>query len=150
MCRLHQCFRIALVCTGAVGREGVCGDDLQKKNVLKAMACFVTVCRNGNQSHLFSCLQLDYHCDDFFAPLLTGVSENVGVFCWYFVTRLVLYDQTLCLLALKRSQELELWCYGGAYPVLLCYHFTTEQLFDVPVLHTCKRLKGGSVTEINV
>lgn len=116
----------------------------QTENAVITMACFFTACRNRDTSHFFGHLQFDQHSDGIIVPLPTGVLEDVEVLRLYDVIRLVGYGPVLCLLAVRRSQEIDWSQYGGNYPTFFGYDFNSGQVFDVPPLGANKKSKTDS------
>lgn len=120
------------------------------ENALMTAACIFAACRNGDSSHSFAYLQFDRHSGGILVSLPIGVLEDVKVLGLYSVIRLIGYDSVLCLLALRRSQEIDWSRYGGTDPAFLGYDLKTGPVFNVPPLRANKRTKTGSTTVFDV
>lgn len=83
-------------------------------------------------------------------PLPSGVLEDVEVLGLYDVIRLAGYNPVLCLLVLRRLQEIDWSHYHGADLQFFGYDFKTEQVFNAPQLCTNKRSKTDSGVIVGV
>lgn len=55
---------------------------------------------------IFSHVQYDHHCGGVVVPLLTAIIEDVVVLGLYDIIRLAGYDLVLCLVAVRRFQDI--------------------------------------------
>lgn len=108
------------------------------------IGCFFAVCRNSNSSHSLGHVQFDHHLGGILILLPTGVLKDVEVLGFYDVKRLVGFDPVLCLLALRRLQEIDWSRHGGENPPYLGCDLKTRQAFDILPLCVNKRSKTDS------
>lgn len=108
------------------------------------LVCFFGACRSGNLLHSFGHFQLDHHRGGILVSLPTDGLEDVKVPGFHDAIQLAGYDPTLCLLALRRSQEDDWSRYVDDDPPFFGYDSMTGLVYDIPRLRANKRFKTGS------
>lgn len=119
-------------------------------NALTTMSCIFSACRNGNSTYSFGHVQFDYRHSGILILLPTGILEGMVVLRMYYFIQFASCDLTLCLLALRRSQETDWPRYSGRDPAFFGHELGTEQVFDASPMHAHKRSGMGSVTIVDV
>lgn len=114
------------------------------ERVLMTMGCFFGACWNDNSSHLFAQFQLDHHRGGILFPLSTGVLKDVEVLCLYDIFRLGRYDPMLCLLGLRRSQDIDSSRYGGDDALFFGYDLKAGKCLMFYRFLASRRSKTGS------
>lgn len=113
------------------------------------IVCFFVGCRNGGSSHSHDYLQCNHHRSGILVLFPTGVLENIEVLDLYFAICLAGSDLVLCLLPLRRAQEVS-WSHHGKHdPVSLDYKYTTGKVFYIPQQLVHEMLKTVSATMVD-
>lgn len=102
------------------------------------LGCYFSVCRIRYSLHSSGHIQFDHHRGGIIVTLPTSILGNVKFFGFYDVIRLAGYDSVLCLLPLRRSQEIDRSRYGGNDPPFIGYDLTTEKVYDIFPLRASK------------
>lgn len=80
----------------------------------------------------------------------TAVLEDMDALGLFDVISLDGHDLVLCLLALRRSQEIDSSRYGSTDPAFSCNDFKAWQVFDAPPLHANKKAKTFTGTIVDI
>lgn len=71
------------------------------------MDCHFTTYGTANSCRLFGHIQFDHHCRDVLVVLRTAFLEHVKMLGLHDIICLAVCDTLLCLLAIRRSQEID-------------------------------------------
>lgn len=117
--------------------------------VMMMMVCLFAACRNGIWTQLSGHLQLNQHGGHLLVQLSTIVLTEVEVLGLNVVIKFARYDMVLCLMALKRSGEIDWLRYGGTDPMFCGHVLNKVQVFNVTPLCANKKYNTGYVAVVN-
>lgn len=114
------------------------------KHALTTMGYFLAACRNGKAWHSFGHVQFVYHFGGILVPLPTGVLGDNEVLGLYDIIRIAGFDPVKCLLAARRSQEIDWSGYGVDSTPFFGYESKSGLAYVISTLRATERSETDS------